>query len=94
MKKIAIYLLYLFYSTAVWSQFAPGANTEGTTAIAKDSNIFINWGHNLIHFSPGPENISDPQSPLASFGDPLNALDIAEGNSYDVVSLGDGGTIT
>ena len=53
----------------------------------------MNWASQVVNFSAGPEDISDPQSPLANFGQSINATGVAEGNSTDVVSLGDGGSI-
>lgn len=94
MIKVISFIGFLLVYTAAKGQFAPAVGQIGTTAISKDSSLVVNWANALINFNPGPENISDPQSPLASFGIANNALGEAEGNSYDVVSLGDGGIIT
>ncbi|MFK8038984.1 MAG: T9SS type A sorting domain-containing protein [Crocinitomicaceae bacterium] len=93
MRHIFNFLFLLSISTGL-SQFAPAAGQVGSTAIYKDSSVFINWANDVAQFNPGPEDISDPQSIVASFGVPQNALNQAEGNSSDVVSLGDNGSIT
>ncbi|MFD1552070.1 T9SS C-terminal target domain-containing protein [Putridiphycobacter roseus] len=92
--NIFILLILLQINGLIFGQFAPAANQIGTTAIHKDSSIIINWANQVIAFARGPEDISNPNSILASFGDSTNALFTAQGNSIDVVSLGDGGTIT
>lgn len=93
MRLIFISISILF-STIISAQFAPYAGQAGTTAISKDSSIIINWASVVYSFNPGPEDISNSQSPLASFGSSNNALGEAEGTSTDVISLGDGGSIT
>jgi hypothetical protein len=70
------------------AQFAPPVGVQGTTAIHKDSSIFVNWATDC-EVVLGTENISDPQSPVVSTG--INTMAIGEpGNG--VVSLGDGGS--
>lgn len=93
MKDVIILGLLAFCSTT-FGQFAPPAGVAGTSAIAKDSSIFVNWANSVVSFSAGPEDISDSTSPTASYGVPANALGVAEGTSVDIVSLGDGGQIT
>lgn len=75
--------------------FPPAAGHNGTTAIHKDSSIFIAWA-NGVFLERGYLNISDTTFQLngsnkVSFGSPTNALGIAEGNAIDIVSLGDFG---
>lgn len=53
----------------------------------------VEWAAAVVGLERGPQDLSDPESPLASFGDPENALDAATGDPADVVSLGDGGSI-
>ena len=93
MKNILLFFLIIFCNS-VQSQFAPAAGELGTTAIHKDSSIFVNWGHEVYEFNRGVEDISVTNSPQVTFGDSTEALGVAEGNSIDVVSLGDGGQIT
>ena len=87
---IAIFIL----ETVAFGQYPGIVGSPGTTAIHKDSSIIVGWANKVISFNPGPQDISDGTSPLADFGDSTNALGYAEGNSTDVISLGDGGTIT
>ncbi|MFT4603035.1 MAG: hypothetical protein ACI857_003222 [Arenicella sp.] len=75
-----------------WSQFAPAANVSGTTAIHKDSSVIVNWANRVQDFQRGLEDISVGGT-LVSFGDSTEAIGYAQGNSTDVVSLGDAGEI-
>jgi hypothetical protein len=70
--------------------FAPAPGEVGSTAIYKDSSIFVNWAKG-INVQRGFQDISNQSLGLATFGTPENALNKAEGNSFDVVSLGDSG---
>ena len=79
-------ILFLLHIT-IKSQFAPIPGTQGSTAIHKDSSIFINWATNCS-VNLGPENISDPISATASAGDSTMAIGSPGGG---IVSLGDGG---
>ena len=42
-KLSLIFNLLLFFSIPVLAQFAPAAGVQGTTAVHKDSSIFVNW---------------------------------------------------
>ena len=75
------------------AQYHPQADMLGTNAIAKDSSLLKNWAQVVISFNPGLQDTADALSPEASYGFPENALFVAEGNSADIVSLGDGGEI-
>jgi hypothetical protein len=89
---LSLLMISCFFPVII-AQYPPPAGQSGTTAIYKDSSIFVAWatGCEVIR---GPINIMDLQGETASFGDPLNAAGIAEGNSVDVVSLGDMGQAT
>jgi len=76
------------------AQYAPPAGQVGSTAVYKDSSIIINWASDIFEFSRGYIDIADPSLGEATFGDSTQALGQSEGNSADVVSLGDGGSIT
>lgn len=83
--------LALFLAEKIQAQsFAPAPGNIGTTAIHKDSSIILAWASG-IDLQRGYLNISDKNLGLASFGLPESALFQAEGNSFDVVSLGDSG---
>ena len=88
-----IILLLLFLPQIVLAQFPPPAGQAGTTAIHKDSSIFVAWatGCEIIR---GPIDIMVFNGEKASYGEASNALGMAEGNSVDVVSLGDMGQAT
>lgn len=88
-----ITLLFIFWPIFLLSQFAPAANVSGTTAIHKDSSIIVSWATVVVDFQRGYEDVAAPAA-YASFGDSTAALFMAEGNSTDVVSLGDAGVIT
>lgn len=102
MKKsfllIAFSLLSIFFANAQRGPFPPAAGIEGSTAISKDSQLFKAWASG-IELTRGYVDISDPfftydGSNKATFGMPSAALGVAEGNSMDVVSLGDAGIAT
>lgn len=94
MKTTLVLLVMMLISQLGLAQFAPPAGEVGTTAIHKDSSSIIDWAAQVESFERGPEDITDPDGSLASFGTPEEALFEAEGNSTNVVSLGDGGSIT
>lgn len=94
MRQIIICLLYLMVAGKMaYGQFAPPAGHEGTTAIHKDSAVFVAWatGCEVVR---GPVNILYPDGEKASFGEPADATGPAQGNSVNIVSLGDGGMAT
>ena len=92
MKGLSILLLCICAQMS-FAQFAPAANQAGTTAIHKDSSIIVTWATSVHDFQRGPQDIA-LGTPLAAFGDSTEALGYAEGNATNVVSLGDGGSIT
>lgn len=72
--------------------FCGAVGTEGCNAIAADDNQFVAWATSVV-LTRGPQDISNPSSPLASFGGDTNAIGPATlNNSMDAVSLGDGGS--
>lgn len=75
-----------------WSQsFPPAAGQPGSTAIHKDSSVFIAWA-NTCTVTRGFMQIDHPEFGYASFGSDNNGAGVAEGNSTDIVSLGDAGS--
>ncbi len=92
--KSVLLILFVLHFGFTYAQYAPAAGQVGTTAIHKDSSIIVSWGFKVVDFNPGPQNILVSNSPLADFGDSTEALGMAEGTSFDVVSLGDAGSIT
>jgi hypothetical protein len=85
------FLILLLFSNKLFAQFAPAAGEVGTTAIHKDSSIFINWAV-ACSVQRGFMNVSIPDSGYVYSGDSTMAAGKALENG--VVSLGDGGTAT
>jgi hypothetical protein len=81
-------------STTLAGPYAPAAGQSGSTAIANTSPLFVEWASEVIQTTRGPVDIANPGAGLASFGLPSEALGVAEGNTSNIVSLGDGGQIT
>ena len=93
MKKIHTLLiihLLILNSISLAQSYAPSAGQLGSTAVKKDSSIIISWATG-VNLQRGYMNISNKVAGLASFGEELKALGLAEGNTNDVVSLGDSG---
>ena len=85
--KITLYLL-LFYTISC-AQFPGAAGTAGSTAIFKDSSIFVAWG-NTCSVQRGFQNIADTTVGFTSTGD--SSLAIGHADGIQIVSLGDGGS--
>lgn len=82
-----ILIVLLFITIASRAQYAPAAGQAGSTAIAKDSSVFVNWASGST-VSRGWLNAQDISLGIASNGIADNALGIADNST---VSLGDGG---
>jgi len=89
MNKLILIIVLVFFNQLIYSQFAGPAGTVGSTAIYKDSSIFIGWASGCI-INRGYQDISNPPLGYTSVGDSSMVLGIA--GSDGVVSLGDGGT--
>ena len=76
------------------ADFDPQAGQPGSQAIPNTSPLFQEWASSVVSVTRGPQDITNPNSPLASAGTPSNALGMADGSSGHIVSLGDGGSIT
>ncbi len=87
-------VLMLGQAGAVAGPYPPAATLAGSTAIGKDSPLFVAWATGFENLVRGPQDINNPTGPLASFGTGGATLGKAIGDSFDVVSLGDGGQIT
>ena len=90
-RRISILLLAMV-PVALWAQFAPAQDQPGTTAMHADSSAFVAWAAGCT-VERGPMRIDKPENGLASYGADSLALG-KPGGTYDVVSLGDGGTAT
>jgi hypothetical protein len=95
---------FLLATRAVAGPYAPAAGQLGSTAVAADDPGLIAWGSSVGQVVRGPYDISDPESPLVTFGNPDPAA-IGPADGFDssgqpltdpnkVVSLGDGGSVT
>ena len=72
--------------------FCGAVGTEGCNAIAQDSSAIVAWATG-VELTRGPQMISNPNSPMASFGTDSNAIGQATANNtMAAVSLGDGGS--
>jgi len=90
-KKISILILALV-PVSLWAQFAPAQNLPGTTAMHADSSAFVAWATGCT-VERGLMRINKPNLGYASFGEEALVAGVP-GGTYDVVSLGDGGSAT
>jgi hypothetical protein len=81
---------------ALAGPYDPQVGQPGSAAaISALSPQITGWATSVVSFRRGPQDISNPASPPASFGNPTDALGAAAGSSSaHLVSLGDGGSIT
>lgn len=93
MTRSFINLLFICLLGNVYAQspYAPQAGLAGSTAIHKDSSIFMAWA-NKCTLQRGLRNIADPTLGYATIGDSLSPLGKAGDNN--IVSLGDAGEAT
>lgn len=84
-----IIILFLAQTSLILAQgpFSPAADSAGTTAVHKDSNIIYGWVNNCT-ITRGFQDIANQSGPLASVGDETMVYGKA---NLSVVSLGDGG---
>src|SRR5688572_23272134 len=105
MRIAAAITCVLVAARAVAGPYAPGAGVAGTTAVAHDDPGLIAWGSSVGEVIRGPYDITDPEGPRVTFGNPTPAA-IGPADGFDsmsgepltdpnkVVSLGDGGSLT
>lgn len=80
---------------AVASTWPDAAASAGPyTDVGHPPQAMLAWADSVEALVRGPIDHALPGSPLASFGSAASALGVAAGNSLDVVSLGDGGSLT
>jgi hypothetical protein len=91
MNKILLLISSVCVISVSNAQYAPPATQPGSTAIHRDSAVFVNWA-GACSVVRGYMDISDPQSGYASAGDSSMATGKSPGAG--VVSLGDGGSAT
>jgi hypothetical protein len=90
LKKVFCLLSIQFIAQSFcYAQFAPQANLAGSTAIYKDSSVFVDWGKDAtVHF--GWLNIADTTLGRVPV---LNSQAIYNKADGSILSLGDGGEI-
>ena len=89
---IVIASISLLHRPASAGIYDPQVGQPGSLGIPKSSPLFTEWASSVVSFNPGPQNIANPEGPVATVGPAENAL--GEGSASPVVSLGDGGSIT
>ncbi|HQQ94239.1 MAG TPA: T9SS C-terminal target domain-containing protein [Bacteroidia bacterium] len=90
MKGFAIILWSVVFTCGLRAQvYPPAAGHPGSTAMYKDSSVFVNWA-SACSVQRGYQDISNPTLGFASAGDSSMALGKALSNG--VLSLGDGGS--
>jgi len=89
--KFYIRIIIVFFTQIVsaYGQFPGAAGTTGSTAIFKDSSLFIAWGQTCT-VQRGYQNIADTSLGFVTVGD--SSLVIGQADGIQVVSLGDGGS--
>lgn len=78
---------FLLAPAATAGPYAPAAGKAGSTAISMDDPAIIDWASGWVDYVPG-ENLA------STWMNPQNAVGPAEGTSFEVVSLGSGGSIS
>lgn len=91
-KILFIFIVIIQFDFAAQS-FAPAAGLPGSTAIHKDSSVFVMWA-NGVDVVRGFRDVSEEFQGFASYGAPEDALGMAEGDGMTIVSLGDSGIAT
>lgn len=85
-------------SAALAGPYPGPAGTPGSDAVAHDDAEIVAWASGVAELLRGPAKITDLTAGYASFGAAADALGpcVSEDpdDVYDVVSLGDGGSIT
>lgn len=87
MIRLFLKITFCFAQMTLFGQFPPAAGENGSTAIHKDSSIFVNWAKTAI-VERGEYHIADDSLNFASIGEPSFATGIADNQT---VSLGDNG---
>lgn len=95
MIKLFTFLMILFLSSSIFSQYEAAPDSIGTSAIHKDSSIIIDWATNLWIYR-GYLDINDKNYKIAgsnrvNYGNTNMGVGEAQGNSTDCISLGDSG---
>lgn len=90
-KTVFCFLLLVGGANCALAQFAPAAGLSGSTALWRDSSIFVAWA-TASTVQRGYADVALPDSGYTTVGDITSAAGNAGTNG--VVSLGDGGIAT
>ncbi|MGD0785192.1 MAG: PEP-CTERM sorting domain-containing protein [Sedimentisphaerales bacterium] len=94
MRNGIIILLSLFIAALSFGgPYAPPAGQSGSTAVYMNDPSIVAWATSAV-IERGFVDISRPELGYVGFGDASNCLGHAQGDIYNVVSLGDGGVAT
>ena len=85
-KSFVLMLIGGLNLVAAAGLYAPAAGQDGSTAISKDDDSFVAWADGWCNYIIGIEVDAQWQTPEKALGK-------AEGDSFDIVSLGRGGQI-
>jgi len=84
---IAAAAVFLCTSSFAAGPFAPAAGQPGSNAVSKNSTSIVQWATGYQNYLPGTDVD-------ATWRTPDKALGAAAGTSFDIVALGNGGSIT
>jgi hypothetical protein len=90
MDKAFLFFLFVSFFATSKAQFAGPVGSPSTTAIGKDSAVFVGWASSS-KITRGLQDFTNPSLGYATFGDSLSATGKAGENG--IVSLGDGGEV-
>jgi hypothetical protein len=82
--------VWLYSADTIFAQFPGPPETEGSTALHKDSAVFIAWAKQCT-VTRGFQDIATPSLGYASAGD--DTLMLGKAGDNGTVSLGDGGSV-
>lgn len=93
LTKIQLAFIVSLITTNVFGQgpFAPPAGQSGSTAIHKDSRLFVGWAVGCEEVVRGYKDISEPDLGYASVGSCMDV--IGKAGERGVLSIGDGGHV-
>jgi hypothetical protein len=89
MRNFILLVCLFAFSNLILAQYPGPVGTAGTTAIFKDSSVFVAWASGC-KVTRGYQDVSDTSLGLVTVGDSSMAVGVAGTNG--VVSLGDGGS--
>ncbi|MBC2716283.1 MAG: PEP-CTERM sorting domain-containing protein [Desulfobacteraceae bacterium] len=84
---LILFFIPIFYSFAGAVSYSPVAGQEGSIAIHMDNPVLIGWANGYENYEIGTDVDEVWQTPEYALGKAI-------GTSYDIVSLGCGGSIT